>query len=65
MLQTILTALIELVPRLVQVSREALANSLEEMARKVRDGELIPEEAFEQAVEDHEAISNVREKLRG
>lgn len=45
--------------------RDALADSFEEAARKIRSGELMIDDAVERAREDAERITNLRDKFKG
>ena len=62
---TIIGAIAEAVIGLTNVTREALARSLEEIAQEVRDGKLIPEEALEQAEKDQARIDAIKKRLEG
>ena len=65
MLEKLIIGAIEAVALAIQMTREAAANTLEELAEKVRKGELIPDEAFAQAEEDLERFDDLREHLSG
>jgi hypothetical protein len=45
--------------------REALADSFEEAARKIRSGELMVDDAVERARADKERIDKLRDKFKG
>ena len=55
--------LIEAIARSVRVSREAMAATLEEIAVKVRAGDLIPEEAFAKSLERLEEFDEIERKF--
>ncbi len=59
----LIVPIIEAIARVVNITREALAKSLEEMAADIRAGKLIPDDAFEQAKKDQARISVARDTL--
>ena len=62
---TLITSLITGIARVSKVTREALAKSLEEMAKDVRSGALIPDELLAQVESDSERLSRIRDGLPG
>ncbi|KKK97547.1 hypothetical protein LCGC14_2651670 [marine sediment metagenome] len=60
---TIITSVITGIAKVTKVTREALAKSLDEMARDVRDGGLIPEELLAKVEADGERLDKVRDGL--
>ena len=62
---TLITSLITGIARVSKVTREALAKSLEEMAKDVRSGALIPDELLAQVEDDSDRLDSIRDSLPG
>ncbi len=61
---TLLTSLITGIAKVSSVTREALASSLEDMAKDVREGGLLPDELFEKSEKDSGRLSDIYEGLK-
>jgi hypothetical protein len=59
----ILVPIITAIAKVVEVTREGLARSLEKLAADVRSGKLIPEETFQQATRDRARLKAMRDAL--
>jgi hypothetical protein len=62
-IREILVPVIEGIAKAISTSREALAAELEEIAKGVRDGKLIANEAFTRAKHSVDRIREVKEGL--
>lgn len=62
---TIIAAIVEALLGITKITRENIAASLDEIAAKVRNGELIPQEAIDRATSDQDRIDAHRKKLGG
>ena len=62
-MEALIIPFLEALVHVARMSREAFAAKLEEMAQDIRDGKLIPEEAFQRAKATHEATLSARDKL--
>lgn len=60
---TLITSLITGIARVSKVTREALAKSLEEMAKDVRNGALIPDELLAKVESDVDRLNSIRNNL--
>jgi len=60
---TLITSIITGLARVTKITREALAQSLEEMAADVRAGGLIPDELLAKVEQDSDRIDNIRDRL--
>lgn len=60
---SILITLLEAAAKIIGASREAFAAKLEQVAKDIRAGKLIPDEAFERAKEDAELLDNLYGKF--
>ena len=59
----IITGALGGIMKLAKVSREALAKGLEEMAKDVRSGALLPDDLFDQAKSDQDRLASIRDNL--
>lgn len=60
---TLITSILTGLARVTKVTREALAQSLEQMAADVRAGGLIPDELLAKVEEDGDRIDSIRDRL--
>lgn len=65
MLDKLLEALVEAVAKAVKTTRERLADRLVRVASRVRDGQLIPDEAFNRTHDDQDLLESVADRIRG
>jgi len=61
---TLITSIIMGIAKVTDVTREALAKSLEDMARDVRSGSLIPDQLLSEVMSDSEKLKDIRKNLR-
>lgn len=54
---------LEFIAGSVKTTREAMADTVEEIASKIRSGDLIADEAFKQWDKDHDAFDKARDAL--
>lgn len=59
----IITGALGGIMKLAKVSREELAKGLEEVAKDVRNGALLPDDLFEQAKDDQDRLKDIRKDL--
>lgn len=59
----LIEAIIEIGLSVYKTTRESLAQDLEEIARRVRDGELLADDLFEKAKNDLEEVKDIRDSL--
>lgn len=57
-------ALLEAAARIFGMSREAFSKKLEEAAQEIREGRLLPNEAFERAEADQDRLEDLYEKAK-
>jgi hypothetical protein len=60
----ILGSVLEVAAKILKLSRDAFATNLEEAAKQVRAGKLIPDEAFARAIEDQELLDEIYGRRR-
>jgi len=60
---SVLITLLEAAAKIINVSREAFAAKLEQVAKEIRAGKLIPDEAFERAKEDADLLDRLYGKF--
>lgn len=60
---TLIVSLITGIAKITKVTREVLAKSLEEMAKDVRAGKLIPEALLAKVEEDSDRLEDIRSSL--
>lgn len=65
MLEKIIVALISGIAKSIELGREAAADTLEQLATKIRAGALIPDDAFYQAQADLDRFDDLKEHLSG
>lgn len=59
----LIEAIIEIGLSVYKTTRDSLAQDLEEIARRVRDGELLADDLFEKAKNDLEEVKDIRDSL--
>lgn len=65
MWESLILGTLEAIARGWGIAREALAKKLEDIATGIRNGDLIPEEAFDRAKQTHADTKSARDKLPG
>lgn len=60
---TLIVSVLEGAVKVFNVTRESLADSLDDIAKKVRNGELIAEELFQKAHADKDKMNDIRSNL--
>lgn len=61
----LIEAIIELGLSIYKTTRESLAQDLEVLAKRVRNGDLLADDLFEQAKDDLEEVRDIRDSLPG
>ena len=64
LIAAVVTGAISGLANVIKISREALASDLEEIAEKVRNGDLIPESLVERVEKDSNRIEDIRNRLK-
>jgi len=64
LIAAVVTGAISGLANVIKISREALASDLEEIAKKVRNGDLIPESLVERVEKDSNRIEDIRNRLK-
>lgn len=59
----LLLPIIDAIARILKISRQQFADSLEDMVKDIRAGKLIPDEAFSQAESDLNKLNSIVDDL--
>jgi hypothetical protein len=61
---TVLASVIQGISRVSKLTRETIAESCEELARKVRSGELLPDELISSVEKDNKTLEDITRRLK-